>query len=297
MVSMQAFVRVAQAKSFQDAAKLEGVTQGTISKRVAALEDHLGVQLLRRSQRGVTLTTLGEIHLENCTRLIDELVAAEAQIRTDAGTPAGRVTLSMSPVLSRLIVAPLLVEFLREYPRIEVVSFLTEAHVDIIGEGIDLAIRARSMEDSSLRTARLSSNPLMLAAAPSYLAAAPRLETPEDMSAHTCVIFGRMRASQTWRFTQGRKVREVVVRGALSADQGDSLVEYAVAGAGILMMPAWVMQDHLDAGRLVQVLPDWNPPNIPLQTVYSARTSVPLRTRLLADYLRRQIRQRALLPR
>ena len=194
--------------------------------------------------------------MENCARLLDGLDAAEAQLRTEAGTPAGRVTLSISRVLSRLVIAPRIVEFIQEYTRIEVMSVLTERHVNIIGEGIDLSILARSMEDSSLRTARISSNPLTLAAAPSYLSGAPQLETPEDRSAQACVTFNRMKGAQTWRFMQGADIREVAVQGVLTADQGDTLVECAVLGAGIVMIPEWVMTEHLEAGRLVRLLTD-----------------------------------------
>ncbi|WP_299640260.1 LysR family transcriptional regulator [uncultured Ruegeria sp.] len=297
IVAMRAFVRVAQAQSFQEAAKLEGLTQGSVSKRVAALEDHLGVQLLRRNQRNVTLTTLGQAHYDDCIRLLGDLDAAEARIRTDARTPAGIVRVSMSPVLSRLIVAPLIVEFTQEYPKIEVVLFLTEAHVDIVGQGIDLALRARHLEDSALVARSLSSNPLMLAAAPSYLETAPKLESPEDLSKHRCLTFNRMKARQSWRFTQGRRVREVTIQGQLTADQGDTLVECAAAGAGVVLMPEWVVSGHLAAGRLVRLLPDWKPPSIPLHLVMASGSNVPLRVRLLSDFIRRSVRQRDLLPR
>ncbi len=203
----------------------------------------------------------------------------------------------MSPVLSRLIIAPLLVEFTREYPRIDVSSFLTESHVDIVGEGIDIAIRARHLEDSSLIASKLSSNPLMLAASPTYLENKTPVNGPEDLVEHECVTFSRLKAAQTWRFTQGKKTRDVVVDGRLSADQGDSLVQYAVAGAGIVMMPEWVMAAELKAGKLVRLLPEWSPPTIPLYLVYANTSVIPLRLRLLADFLRRMIRTRNLLPR
>ena len=296
-LAMRAFVRVVQAQSFQQAAKLEGLAQGTISKRVAALEEHLGVQLLRRNQRGVTLTSLGEAYFEKCTRLLDDLDRAEAQIQTDAGAPAGTVRISLSPVLSRLVVAPLLADFVKEHPRIGVVSFLTEQHVDIIGEGIDVAIRARRLDDSTLIASRLSANPLTLAAAPAYLDCSGWPTAPEDLANHDCLTFSRMKASQTWRFTRDRTVREVAVEGNLVADQGDTLVEYAVAGAGIVLMPNWVMAEHFAAGRLVRLLPGWSPPSIPLHIVHASRTAVALRVRLLVDFIRRGVRSKNLLPR
>jgi len=296
LLAIRSFVRVARALSFQEAARLEGLSQGTVSKRVAALEKHLGVQLLRRNQREVSPTAHGKAYLGRCLRLLEEFDAVEASVREDANNAAGVVRFTLSPVLSRLIVAPLLVEFSHEYPRIDVVSFLTERHSDIIAEGIDIAARARELEDSSLIARRISSNPLTLAAAPSYLAASGGLDRPEDLEAHNCLTFSRMRASHNWRFKQGRKVREIPVSGNLSADQGDTLVEYAAAGAGIVLMPEWVMADHLAAGRLVRLLQDWDPPSIPLHIVHASNVAMPLRTRLLIDFISRNIRRRDLLP-
>ncbi len=295
--AMRSFVRVVQTESFQGAAKLEGVAQGTISKRISALEDHLGTQLLRRNQRGLSLTELGAGYFETCLKLLEDFDTAEAALRSDIGIPAGRVRLSMSPVLSRLIVAPLLVDFAREYPRIEIVSFLTEAHTDIIGEGIDVAIRASHMNDSSLKAALVSSNPLSVAASPLYLAVSDPINDPEDLQSHSCVSFSRMRAGGTWAFKKQRARREVRIHSNLAADQGDTLVEYSASGAGIVMMPEWVMSSELAEGRLVKILEDWEAPSIPLYVVYSASGAIPLRVRLLVDFLRRSIRSGNLLPR
>ncbi|MEP4336447.1 MAG: substrate binding domain-containing protein, partial [Roseobacter sp.] len=232
-----------------------------------------------------------------CLKLLEDFDTAEAALRTDIGVPAGRLRMSMSPVLSRLIIAPLLVEFGREYPKIEIVSFLTEAHTDIVGEGIDLAIRARHLDDSSLKAALISSNLLSVAASPSYLASSDPIEDPEDLQSHNCVSFSRMRAGGTWGFKKEKAKREVKIHSNLAADQGDTLVEYAANGAGIVMMPEWVMAKELADGRLVKILEDWDAPSIPLYIVYSASGAIPLRVRLLVDFLRRSIRTGNLLPR
>ncbi|SMP16002.1 transcriptional regulator, LysR family [Shimia sagamensis] len=295
--AMRAFVRVAQSGSFLKAAKLEGLAQGTISKRVAALETHLGCALFRRSQRSISLTPQGDAYYERCLTLLNDVAAADAWIQTERQSPSGRILVSMSPVLARLVFAPLIVDFVREYPQIEVSMALTEDHLDIVGEGIDLALRVRDLEDSTLIASRLSKNPLSLAAAPKYLKTAQKLETPEDLSHHECLTFTRLKATQTWRFKQGRKQRDVSVSGSLSADQGDTLVELAVSGAGVVMMPEWVMKTALERGDLVKVIEDWQPPSIPLHLVYKGGNSVSLRIRLLVDFLKREVRRRNLLPR
>ena len=162
---------------------------------------------------------------------------------------------------------------------------------------VDLAIRARHLEDSNLVAFRISSNPLSLAAAPSYLENPGKLEKPADLSAHQCVAFSRMKSAQTWRFTKGEEIEEVKINSGLMADQGDTLVEYAAAGAGVVMMTEWVMSEHLKSGRLVRLLPEWSPPDIPLHIVYTASAVVPLRIRLLTSFIRRNVRARNLLPR
>lgn len=297
LLAMRSFVRVANILSFQEAAKLEGLSQGTISKRVSALEKHLGIQLLRRNQRAVRLTNFGESYLAKCEQLLAQFESVEESIKAEASSPSGIIKITLSPVLSRLIVAPLLVEFSLQYPKIEIVSFLTEDHRDIVGEDIDIAFRARKLEDSSLIAKLISSNPFTLAAAPSYLAKSEELDIPEHLENHNCLSFSRSNTPLTWSFHRGRKKRDIQVNGSLSADQGDILVQYAVAGAGIVLMPGWVMEDHLAQGSLVRLLPEWTPSNIPLYIVHSDNVSVPIRVRLLSDFIYRNIRKRHLLPR
>jgi DNA-binding transcriptional LysR family regulator len=221
---------------------------------------------------------------------------AETFVKTATSSPAGVLRVSMSPVLSRLIIAPILVDFLRAYPDIQVILKLTERHCDIIAEGIDIAIRARHLEDSSLIASRLSSNPLTLVAASSYLERYGELGHPRELQDHNCLVFSRFRQAHNWRFSRGDQDIAVAVTGNIQCDQGDTLVELAASGAGVALMPSWLMQDHLASERLQRLLPGWKPPSIPLHIVFAKNVNIPLKNRLFVDFVKKETRRRRLLP-
>jgi DNA-binding transcriptional LysR family regulator len=294
--AMRAFVRVVRTGSFSAAAKEERMTQGTVSKKVAALEKSLGTRLLLRNQRIVTLTSAGREVYERSLFILKEVEEAETLVKTADSSPAGVLRVTMSPVLSRLIIAPILVDFLRAYPDIRISSQLTERHCDIIAEGMDIAIRARHLEDSSLIASRLSSNPLTVAAAPSYLERHGEPKHPRELQHHNCLVFTRFRHAHDWRFSQGNQDIAVPVEGNMQCDQGDTLVELAVLGVGITLMPSWLMLDHLASGRLRRLLPGWKSPSMPLHVVYAKGANIPLKNRLFIEYMKKEVRRRRLLP-
>jgi DNA-binding transcriptional LysR family regulator len=293
---MRVFVRVARTGSFSAAAKEEGTTQGTISKQVAALEKLLGSRLLLRNQRDVGLTDVGRRYYDRCLSILREVDEAATIARSDSASPTGLLRVSMSPVLSRLVVAPILPGFLLAYPDVKIILKLTERHCDIIAEGIDVAIRARNLEDSALVARPLSSNPLSLAAAPCYLKKHGKPKHPNDLQDHNCLIFSRFRHPHRWRFARGKEEVTVPVEGNLRCDQGDTLIDLAVSGLGIALMPPWLMRDHLKAGRLQTILPGWKPPSLPLNVVYAKSPYLPVRTSCFTEFLRREVRRRKLLP-
>lgn len=294
--AMRALVNVVQSGSFSAAAKLEGVTQGTVSKQISALEKSLGAQLLLRNQRNLSLTGVGRAFYDRSLVILQEVEEAEAMVKTSVESPTGQLTVTLSPVLSRLIVAPILADFLEAYPDLQVDFELTERHCDIIAEGIDVAIRARHLEDSSLITRPLSSNPLSLVAAPAYLETHGRPTHPSELQNHNCLVFSRFRQPQQWAFTRGKERVTTRVSGNFLCDQGDTLVELAVAGVGIALMPSWLMRDDLKAGHLKRLLPGWQPPSLPLQIVYAKDPHLPAKIRCFAEFLRREVRRQKLLP-
>jgi DNA-binding transcriptional LysR family regulator len=294
--AMRAFVGTARAGSFSVAAKEDGTTQGAVSKKIAALEKSLGAQLLVRNQRNVALTSVGREFYERSLVILKEVEEAETLVRSSVSSPAGVLRVTMSPVLSRLIIAPILADFSKAYRDVQVILKLTERHCDIIAEGIDIAIRVRHLDDSSLVALRLSSNPLTIVAAPSYLEQHGEPRHPQELQHHNCLLFSRFRHRHTWRFSRGNRDVVVPVTGNLRCDQGDTLVELAASGAGITLMPPWLMRDHLESGRLRRLLPGWKPPSIPLHIVYSKDANLALKNRLFVDFVKKEVRRRRLLP-
>ena len=294
--AMRGFVHVVQSGSFSAAAKQEGVTQGTVSKQVSALEKRLGAQLLLRNQRNLSLTSAGQVFYERCLVILQEIEEAEALVTTSVASPTGELRVTLSPVLSRLVIAPILGDFLKTYPGLRMNFELTEHHCDIIAEGVDVAIRARHLEDSSLIARPLSSNPLSLVAAPAYLEERGKPTHPSELRHHNCLVFSRYRRPQKWTFTRGKEQVASRVRGNFRCDQGDTLVELAVSGVGIALMPSWLMRDDLKAGHLKKLLPGWQPPSLPLQIVYAKDPRLPAKIRCFTDFLRREVRRRNLLP-
>ncbi len=252
--------------------------------------------MLLRNQRDVVLTDVGRGYYDRCLSILREVDQAEATARSDSTSPTGLLRVTMSPVLSRLVVAPIMSDFLVAYPDIKMNLKLTERHCDIIAEGIDVAIRARNLEDSALVARPLSSNPLSLVAAPYYLEKHRKPKHPNDLEGHNCLIFSRFHHPHRWRFARGKAEVTVPVEGNVRCDQGDTLVDLAVSGLGLALMPSWLMRDHLEAGRLQTLLPGWKPPSLPLSVVYAKSPYLPVRTSCFTEFLRREVRRRRLLP-
>jgi len=293
----RAFVRVVQARSFSAVANSEGTTQSAVSKNVLALEEQLGCQLLVRSTQSLSLTEAGEEYYRRSLKILEELEKAKSAVRLEGQSLQGTLRVSMSPVLSRIIFAPLVAEFSIQNPDLRVSMMLTERHCDLIAEGIDVVIRASQLEDSSLIARKLSSNPLSVAAAPSYLQEYGVPEHPSQLEDHSCLTFSRFEKWRTWKFRQRGGSVAVKINSNIVADQGDSLVELAALGCGIVMMPKWVMRDHLRDGRLKLLLENWRCPQLPLYVVYPRAKYQPTKIRRFSSFIYSTIRERNLLPR
>jgi DNA-binding transcriptional LysR family regulator len=290
------FVRVVQTGSFSAAARNAGTTQSSVSKTIAALEAHLGSQLLMRNSRALSLTEAGRAYYERIQPILEDFLEAETAVRGTGSSLKATLRVSMSPVLSRLVFAPIMSDFLARHPECAMSLELTERHCDVVAEGIDVVVRATELEDSSLVARRLSKNPLMLAAAPAYLTRNGEPKHPNELTRHNCLIFGRLGTRRKWRLIRGDQDLSVHVRGNVECDQGDSLAELAASGCGITMMPRWVMRQELEDGRLQPVLPRWRSPSLPLHIVYPKTKHMPVKTRRFIDFVCAEIRRRRALP-
>ena len=207
---------------------------------------------------------------------------------SEVAVPRGLLRVTAAFPLGRLLLAPILPAFLARYPEIRVDLALTDKHVDIVAEGVDLAVRAQQLPDSSLVARRFFNNPMFLVAAPQYLAEQGTPRRPQELAHHNCLIYSRLDSVNHWHFTRRGRDYPVTVTGNLQCDNGDTLLEAAVAGLGLIVLPHWMIHSQLKSGELEVVMADYNPPPLPIQVVYPQRRHLPLKVRCFVDFLREQ---------
>jgi DNA-binding transcriptional LysR family regulator len=284
---IETFAAVAQRGSLSAAAALEGVAPAIIGRRIDALEARLGVKLLVRTTRKVSLTQEGTAFLEDCQRILEDFHNAESAVSLGGRQASGHLRVSAPAGFGRRHVAPLLPAFLAAHPQVTISLELSDRLADIVTEGIDLAIRIGHLEDSSLVAVRLAANRRVVVASPGYLARHGAPATPTDLAGHQCLTFGRHgNQARGWLFTVNGKVEAVRVSGALECNDGAVLHEWALAGHGLAWRSMWEVAEELRAGRLVSVLDAFEAPDNAIHAVFAQRRHLALRMRLLIDYLK-----------
>lgn len=283
------FAAVVEHHSFSGAAEAIGLSKATVSKAVSRLEAQLGQSLFHRTSRRLALTEAGRPLAEHARRMLAEATAAEEAARDAAAAPAGRIRVAAPMSFGVTSVAPLLAEFLAGHPGIEVDLSLSDAKVDIVAEGFDIALRIADLPDSSLRARRLCGIKLHIVAAPAYLAAHGEPRHPGELGDHR--LFGYSNVNGPWHF-RGPGGAEVSVRpaGPLSANSGDALVPALLGGLGIARLPGFIVGRHIEAGALVPILPDWTPPPIGLHLLTPPSPLRPARVEALIAFLGKRLR-------
>lgn len=287
--AMRTFVRVVQSGSFSAAAREQNSSQATISKKVAGLENKLGVKLITRSSRDQSLTQDGVDYYEHCTAVLAEIDEAEAKLRSQVAAPKGLLRIAAPAPLGRLLLAPLIADFLQEYPDIQIDMSIEERHVDLVSEGIDIAIRARALEDSTLIAKPLFNNPLLLVTSPNYIAKSGEPKTPNDLKHHDCIVYSLKRTVNNWHFSREGTDLSVAVTGSFRSNSGETNLELALAGAGITQLPIWMVAEHLKSGSLVQVLKEYQSDTIPINIIYPHNRYVPLKVRCFVDFVKSRL--------
>lgn len=279
------FVRVVEKGSFTRAAAALGLPKSSVSRGVARLEEDLGVTLLRRTTRSLTLTEAGATYFERARDALHALAEAE-QAATEAGDePRGTVRLTAADLAGVMLAEPL-ARFARQHPKVRVELILTGRAVDLVGEGVDLAIRgAGRLADSSLIARRVAATPLALYAAPSYLAAAGRPRRVADLARHDCVLYHATGGRARWTLHGRRRAETVEVQGRFTVDEILFAVRLAEEGAGVVLAPLAIVERVARPGRLARVLPDHGVPGGSVYVVHPAMTHLPRRVQLLRDFL------------
>jgi DNA-binding transcriptional LysR family regulator len=284
---MESFVAVVGKGSLTAAAQAEGVAPAVIGRRIDALEERLGVKLLRRTTRRLTLTHEGSAFLEDCQRLLADLTNAEASVSAGGVKASGYLRLTAPGGFGRRHVAPLVPKFLAQHPDVHVSLNLSDRLVDIVNEGYDCAVRVGDLPDSSLISVRLADNRRLCVAAPAYLQRAGAPKTPADLARHECLTLSSD-ASQTrgWAFVVDGAVTHLRPHGRLDCSDGQVLHDWCVAGLGIAWRSTWEVEHEVATGALQTVLDEHAAPPSGIYAVFPHARHLPLRVRLWIDFLK-----------
>ncbi len=279
------FVRLVERGSFSAVGRETGIGQPAVSKQIAALERHLGAQLVLRTSRQVVITEAGQTFYESAKQLVDDFDAVESSVGVRQRSPRGLIRLNTAPAHGRLCVTPLLGEFFRRYPEVAVELSVSERHIELVGEGVDLAIRHGRLVDSALTAKTLSDTALVLAASPAYLAARGVPTRLAQLDAHECIVFARGRERRPWTLRENGDTLSYMPHGALITGDAEQVRAAVLCGLGISQAPFWLLADEIRGGRVRVLLPELEPERLPVNLVYPAGRRLPARVRVFIDYL------------
>lgn len=284
--SLHTFVAVVEAGSFSAAAVRLDHAKSAVSRQVAALEAHLGAQLLNRTTRRLSLTEAGREFYERAQRILTDLAEAEQSVAAEQTALRGRLRLAAPLSFGLQHLAPALDEFLAQHPELVLDLDLDDRRVNLVEEGFDLALRIGELADSTLVARPLVPIRMVLCASPDYLRRHGTPQTPADLAFHAGLVYGNIPEAQQWRFLDAAgKSHSVKVPARLRANNGDVLVQAALAGLGVVVSPSFIAHRALAAGELVSLLPAYQAPGTTAYAVYPSRRHLPQRVRALIEFL------------
>ncbi|MCL9779948.1 LysR substrate-binding domain-containing protein [Vibrio sp. S4M6] len=258
------FVAVAQRLSFKQAAEELSISPAQISRQINALEQRLGVKLLYRSTRQVSLTESGTTYYEYCREVIEQLEEAERIVTQEQEEPRGQLRITAPPAYGEQVISPLLNKLALQYPQLKIWLQLTNRQIDLVQERFDLAIRIGSLNDSNMIARRLSDRSLNLVASPKYLECHGKPSSIEQLNTHAALT----RFNQSWRFTLGEREHSYKLQGKICSDSGQALLNATLQGLGIAQLPSYYVDNYIRNGELVTLLEDHQPPVEGIWAIY-----------------------------
>jgi DNA-binding transcriptional LysR family regulator len=283
---IETFLAVANGGSLASAAKALRLTPSAVSRSVARLEQRLGITLMRRTTRSLALTAEGQVYRDRMSVLLSDIAAIEAGLGEEGQGPRGLLRVNASPSIGTMGLLPILPRFTARYPDVTIDLALSDAIVDLVEERADIAIRIGPLRDTQLRAKKLGHSRMMLVASPGYLARRGMPQTPDDLEAHDCLRFSFRRSVDSWPFRVGGKIVQRPVHGSFFGNSGEVVRQMAVAGGGIARHGRFHVAEDLKAGRLVEVLPDFNPGDgEDIHALYAPEDRAAARIRALLDFL------------
>jgi DNA-binding transcriptional LysR family regulator len=290
MTSMSTFVKVVESGGFSAAARKLGISPSMVTTHVQALEERLGVRLLNRSTRRVSLTEAGHAYYERCLQILSEVDDADHVVQALQSTPRGTLRLNTSVAIPPFL-APVINEFVALYPEVSISMTMTDRMIDLVEEGFDLAVRNMSVPDSSLIARRIATYRLVVCGAPGYLAARGMPQRPEDLVHHNCLVYSQSGWGNEWRFAGSDGEQSVTVSGNLLANSGNALRLAAVHGQGLALAPSFLLIDDIKSGRLVPVLREFLRTEHAINAIYPHRRYLSAKVRSFIDLLAKRFEE------
>ncbi|MEH6999296.1 MAG: LysR family transcriptional regulator [Limnobacter sp.] len=283
---MQAFVAVVDNGSFVKAAEVLNTSKAAISRHVGELEQRLGIRLLHRTTRKLSMTDEGQLFYARCTDLLHGLLEAESELSLRRGEPSGHLRVSAPVTFGISHLAPLWGQFLEKYPKISMEVSLSDRTVDLVEDGFDLAIRISRAPHPTFIARKLAKTNMVLCASPTYLKQRGMPTKPQDLTAHSVISYTYWSSKDEWEFTHKNGHTEVVrTKPRLHANSGDTCVAAALKHQGIILQPDFLLKEELRKGTLKALLEDYQTVELGIYAVYSSRRHLPLKLRFLIDFL------------
>ncbi len=289
LAAMETFVRVVETGSFSEAARQLHVGQPAVSKTVAQLESRLGVQLLLRSTRGLTPTEAGESYYERARRAIEEADEAEHAARGAGASLSGRLRVSAAPAFASLHVIPHLGQFLERHPGLDMEVVLDDERIDLIEEGIDVALRMGDLPDSALTVRRIGQSPRIVVAAPTYLARHGEPAHPGDLAAHQGIVYAKGFGRDAWLFRKDDAEAPVTMRGRLRLSAAEGVRSAVLSGIGLAVASEWMFAPELADGRVKLLLAEWSLAPLDLWAAFPAGRGVSAKARAFVSFVEEKL--------
>ena len=285
--AMRVFVRVVEANSFSKAADTLGLPRASVTTTIQNLEASLGVRLLQRTTRKLSLTLDGAAYLEGATRILSEIDEIESTFTSARKTPRGRLRVDMPGSIGRLVIIPSIHEFHAKYPDIDLMLGLSDRPIDLVQEGVDCVIRVGVLSDSTLVARRIGAMQQVTCASPAYLAEHGEPETLDDLDRHVAVNYFGNRTGRNFElcFLRDGVEVEIAMKGVVSVNDADAYVTCGLEGLGILQPARFMVLPHLRGGELREILREWRPPRVPISAVYPHNRHLSPKVRVFVDWV------------
>jgi DNA-binding transcriptional LysR family regulator len=285
MAAMETFVAVVESGSFSAAARRLDLGQPAVSKSIAQLEERLGARLLLRSTRGLTTTDAGQRFYEHAKRAIEEADEAEQAARQSSESLSGRLRVSATVTFTRLHVLPALKRFLDCYPHLEIDIILDDRNIDLLEEGMDVALRMGALEDSAMTARRIARSPRLVVGTPAYFAEAGIPKTPADLTGHQAIVYSQRGGGESWSFSQNGKQVAVVVSGRVRVSAAEGMRTAVLGDMGLAIASQWMFAPELSEGKVRAVLTDWQLPPVDLWAVFPSGRLVTSKARAFVAFV------------